>query len=155
MRHVDPCGLMHFEQVCLVYALKRVCPHCVCVCVKSHVFLVHILTAGPTNVHVSLLSGPVGLLSCCLVQECSRVSFLASLFWQSTRVLSVRGTHCRSQHVNVTLTATLQQLNGPVHLHTYTVKKTPVKLEGKVFTLSCRSTVAWSVSRKYRALAPY
>ncbi len=80
--------------------------------------------------------------------------FLASLFWQA-KVLSVRGTHCRSQHVNVTLTAMLQQLRGPLNLHTDTVKKTAVKLEGKVFTLSCISTVAWSVSTKCRALAPY
>ncbi len=95
-------------------------------------FATYPLTAGPTDVHVSLLSGPVGLLSCCLFQECSHVSFLASLFWQTTRGLSIRGTHCRSQHVNATLSAMLQQLRGPVHLHTDTVKKTPVKLEGKV-----------------------
>lgn len=69
---------------------------------------------------------------------------LASLFWQA-RVLSIRGTHCRSQHVNVTLTAALRQLCGTVNFCTDTVKKAPVKLEGKLLTLSCRSTVAWSM----------
>ncbi len=102
---------------------------CVCVCEVPCLIGTHPLTAGPTNVHVSLLSGPVGFL-CCLIQECTHVFFLASLFWQA-KVLSVRGTHCRSQHVNVTLTAMLQQLRRPLNLHTDTVKKDSCQAGGE------------------------